>query len=75
MAADRVALALTKRYREPPGPVRRPRLRLYDPDEEIDDDSPMALALTRARQIVEGAARLPAAVRDPSVARDRLFAS
>jgi hypothetical protein len=52
-AAERVELAATKRWREE---QRGPRY--LDPDEEIDDDSPMARTLASLIRIVSGVAAL-----------------
>jgi len=74
-AAERVNLALTKRFRERLRTDGRPNIRVLDPVEEIDDESPMALTLGRARRIVTGAARVPTAMRDPAAVRDQVFAT
>ena len=72
--AERVYLALTKRFRENPNPDGRRRLRVVDPNEEVADDSPMAQALGRAQRIVDGVARIPDSVKDPVAVRDQIFA-
>jgi hypothetical protein len=53
-AAERVNLALTKRFREKVHPDGRPNIRRDDPAEEIDDESPMAQLLSRVQRIVDG---------------------
>lgn len=73
LAAERVPLALTRGYREQPGPGRRRRARAVDFAEEIGDDSPMALALTRAQLIITAVVQMSAAVRDPAAVREELL--
>jgi hypothetical protein len=72
-AAERVNLALTKRFREKPRSDGRPNIRRVDPAEEISDESPMAQLLSRVQRIVSGVPQLPGTVRDPAAARDQLF--
>ena len=71
--AERLYLALTKRFRENPNPDGRRRVRVVDPNEEIADDSPMAQALGRALRIIDGVARVPDSVKDPVAVRDQIF--
>ena len=53
-AAERINLAATDRWRENQhGP------RYLDPNEEIDDSSPLALTLTRLGRVVSGVTMMP----------------
>jgi hypothetical protein len=60
-AAERVMNAVTSRLR---GPSAR-RFRKVDPDEVVEDDSPMGLALARFERVVCGVAQATGAGTDP----------
>jgi hypothetical protein len=68
-ATERLTLAATDRWRDPyrRGPIR------VDPDEEVEDASPMAITLAMFQRVVAGAARLPETVQDPADARSRIL--
>jgi len=68
-ATERLTLAATERWREPyPGRARR-----IDPDEEIDDASPMARTLARFRRVVEGISKMPQWSWDPVRVREQIL--
>jgi hypothetical protein len=70
-ATERLTLAVTERWREPyPGKARR-----IDPNEEIDNGSPMAQTLRKFDRIVTEVARAQPQDWDPARLRERILAS
>jgi hypothetical protein len=67
-ATERLDNAATMRWREPLGRARR-----IDPDEEIDDASPMAQTLSLFERVVAGIAQMPKSKWDPATVRTQLL--
>ena len=68
-ATKRLTKAATERWREPyPGKARR-----IDPNEEIDDASPMAQILARFSRVVDGISKMPERPWDPVAVREEIL--
>lgn len=67
-ATERLDNAATERWREIQG-----RARFIDPDEEIDDASPMAQTLSLFQHVVAGVGQMPESRWDPVEVRARLL--
>lgn len=68
-ATERLTKAATERWREPyPGKARR-----IDPDEEVDDTSPMARILARFGRVVSGISQMPERPWDPVAVREEIL--
>jgi hypothetical protein len=68
-ATERLTLAATDRWREP----YRGKARRIDPDEEVEDTSPMARTLATFQRVVTGIAQMPESQWDPEVVRAQVL--